>query len=153
MEKRIQAGWNNWRKLTGVLCNKCVPLRVKSRIYKLMVLPAMMYGLETAAITKRTRGKLKTNRNEEVRKKLNTGEVSTKLREVRLQWAGHVWRKQESYVGMKSVGDDCGKAMERQAKRRWKDSIKEDMVALGLVEEDAQDRVIWRQHICTSNPA
>ena len=28
-------------------------------------------------------------RNEEVRKKLNTGEVSTKLREARLRWAGH----------------------------------------------------------------
>ena len=53
VEKRIQAGWNNWRNLTGVLCDKRVPLRVKSRIYKLMVLPAMMYGLETAAITKR----------------------------------------------------------------------------------------------------
>ena len=30
-------------------------------------------------------------RNKEVRKKLNTGEVSTKLREARLRWAGHVW--------------------------------------------------------------
>ena len=45
-EKRVQAGWNNWRKLTGVLCDKRVPLRVKSRIYKLMVLPTMMCGLE-----------------------------------------------------------------------------------------------------------
>ena len=56
VEKRIQAGWNNWRKLTGALCDKRVPLRVKSRVYKFMVLPAMMYGLETAAITK-TQGK------------------------------------------------------------------------------------------------
>ena len=95
VEKRIQAGWNNWRKLTGVLYDKRVPLRVKSRIYKLMVLPAMMYGLETAAITKRQGEKLKTNemkmlrftlgitrldrvKNEEVRKKLNSGEVSTR---------------------------------------------------------------------------
>ena len=53
VEKRIQAGWNNRRKLTGMLCNKHVPLRVKSRIYKLMVQPAMMYGLEKVAITKR----------------------------------------------------------------------------------------------------
>ena len=108
VEKRIQAGWNNWRKLIGVLCDKRVLLRMKSRIYKLMVLPAMMYGLETDAITKRQGKKLKVNemkmlrftlgitrldrvKNEEVRKKLNTGEVSTKLREARLWWAGHVW--------------------------------------------------------------
>ena len=32
VEKRIQAGWNNWRKLTGVLCDQCIPLRVKTRI-------------------------------------------------------------------------------------------------------------------------
>ena len=116
VKMRIQAGWNNWRKLTGVLCDKSVPLRVKSRIYKLMVLPAMMYGFETAAITKRQGEKLKANekkmlrftlgitrldrvKNEEVRKNLNTGEVSTKLREARLWWAGHVWRREESYVG------------------------------------------------------
>ena len=30
-------------------------------------------------------------KNEEVRKKLNIGEVSTKLREAKLLWAGHVW--------------------------------------------------------------
>ena len=108
VEKSIQAGWNNWRKLTGVLCDKCVPLRVKSRIYMSMVLPAMMYGLEMAAITKRQGKKLKVNemkmlcfmlgitrldrvRNEDVRKKLNTGEVSTKSREARLWWTGHMW--------------------------------------------------------------
>ena len=32
VEKRIQAGWNNWRKLTVVLCDKHVPLRLKNRI-------------------------------------------------------------------------------------------------------------------------
>ena len=66
-----------------------------------------MYDLEMASITKRQRKKLKVNemkmlwftlgitrldrvRIEEVRKKLNTGEVSTKLREMRLWWTDHV---------------------------------------------------------------
>ena len=92
-------------------------------------------------------------RNEEVRKKLNTGEVSTKLREARLQWAGHLWRREESHVGRRVLEMTVGRRWRGRPKRRWKDSIKGDMVALGLVEEDAQDRVIWRQHIRTGDPA
>ena len=35
MAKRIQAGWDNWRKVTGVLCDKKAPSRIKGRLYKL----------------------------------------------------------------------------------------------------------------------
>ena len=73
LEKWIQAGWDNWRKLTGVLCNKRVPLRVKSKIYKLMILPAMMYGLKTVAITKRQGKKLKVNEMKMLRFTLGQG--------------------------------------------------------------------------------
>ena len=52
----------------------------------------------------------------------------------------------------KSVGDDCGKTMERQAKEKMEGRYQGSMVALGLVEEDAQDRVIGRQHIRTGDP-
>ena len=45
-----------------------------------------------------------------------------------------------------------GRRWRDRPKRRWKDSITEDIVALGLVEEDAQGRVIWRQHIRTGDP-
>ena len=32
--KRIQAGWTAWRKITGVLCDRRVPAKVKGRMYK-----------------------------------------------------------------------------------------------------------------------
>ena len=138
----------NWRKLTGVLCEKRVPLRVKSNIYKSMVLPAMVYSMGTAVITKSQERKLMVMemkvlrfmlgitrldraKNEEVRKKLNTGEVSTKSREVRLRWAGHVWRREESYVGQRMMGMLMGIRRRGRPKRRWKNNIKEDMTALG----------------------
>ena len=35
--KRIQAGWAAWRKITGVMCDRRVPVKVKGRMYKTMV--------------------------------------------------------------------------------------------------------------------
>ena len=53
VRKRIQAGWNGWRKVTGMMCNKKVPPKVKGKLYKTMVRPAMLYGMEAVAVTKK----------------------------------------------------------------------------------------------------
>ena len=62
---RIQSGWNNWRKITGVVCNKRVPIRLKGKIHKAVVRPVLMYGLETAPI-KKTRKETGRGGNENV---------------------------------------------------------------------------------------
>ena len=48
--KRTQCGWNNWRKMSGVLCDKRVPPHVKGKIHKMIVQPAMLYGMETVPL-------------------------------------------------------------------------------------------------------
>ena len=53
VKKRVQAAWNSWRSMTGILCDKKIPARVKGKVYKTAVRPAMLYGLETIATTKR----------------------------------------------------------------------------------------------------
>ena len=53
VKKRVQAGWNGWRRISGVICDRRVPARVKGKVYKVTVRPAMLYGLETVALTKR----------------------------------------------------------------------------------------------------
>ena len=40
---RIQSGWNNCRKITGVVCDKRVPIRLKGGIHKAVDRPALMY--------------------------------------------------------------------------------------------------------------
>ena len=52
VKKRVQAGWNGWRRVSGVICDKRLPARVK-RVYSSVVRPAMVYGLETVAVTKK----------------------------------------------------------------------------------------------------
>ena len=41
------------RRMSGVICDRRVPARVKEKVYKVAVRPAMLYGLETVALTKR----------------------------------------------------------------------------------------------------
>ena len=49
--KRTPCGWNNWRKMSGVICDKRVPPHVKGKIHNMIVQPAMLYGMETAPVT------------------------------------------------------------------------------------------------------
>ena len=34
VKKRVQAGWNGWRRMSGVICDKRVPARVKVKVCK-----------------------------------------------------------------------------------------------------------------------
>ena len=51
MGKWSHGGWNNWRKMRGDLCDKKVPPHVKGNIHKMIVQPAMLYGMETVPVT------------------------------------------------------------------------------------------------------
>ncbi|KAK3516006.1 hypothetical protein QTP70_000892, partial [Hemibagrus guttatus] len=53
VKKRVQAGWNGWRKVTGVLCDRKISARIKGKVYRTVVRPTMLYGLETVSLRKR----------------------------------------------------------------------------------------------------
>lgn len=44
-KRKVQAGWNSWRKISGLLCDRGITPKVAVR-------PAMMYSLKTLATTK-----------------------------------------------------------------------------------------------------
>ena len=118
LKKRIQAGWNGWRKMTGILCDKRAPVKIKGMILRMVVRPVMMYGLETAAMTRRQEKQLEVAemrmlrfslgvtrkdkiRNEFIRGTLKVDRIGQKVRQSRLRWYGHVKRRDEDYVGRK----------------------------------------------------
>ena len=54
MTHKIQAGWKNWKRVSGIPCDRRISLRVKypGKVYKTVIRPAMIYGAETWAVNK-----------------------------------------------------------------------------------------------------
>ena len=119
VRKRIQAGWMSW-KMSGLLCDRKLSARVKGKLYRSIVRLAMLYGMETVAVTERQVGKIKVAqlkmvgwalgvtrkdkiRNEYVRGAVKIAKLGDKLRNARLHWYGHVKRREEGYVGKRMM--------------------------------------------------
>ncbi|KAK3510268.1 hypothetical protein QTP70_032587 [Hemibagrus guttatus] len=111
VKKRVQAGWNGWRKVSGVLCDRKISVRIKGKVYRTVVRPAMLYGLETVSLRKRQESELEVAelkmlrfslgvtrldriRNEYIRGTAHVGRLGDKVRETRLRWFGHVQRRE-----------------------------------------------------------
>ncbi|KAK3559119.1 hypothetical protein QTP86_004099 [Hemibagrus guttatus] len=113
VKKRVQAGWNGWRKVSGVLCDQKISARIKGKVYRTVVRPAMLYGLETVSLRKRQDSELEVAelkmlrlslgvtrldriKNEYIRETAHDGRLGDKVREARLRWFGHVQRRERN---------------------------------------------------------
>ena len=170
VKKRVQAGWNGWRRMSGVICDRRVPARVKGKVYKVAVRPAMLYGLETVALTKRQEAEMEVAelkmlrfslgvtrmdkiRNEYIRGTAQVGKFGEKTREARLRWYGHIRRKDDGYIGRRMLRMELpGKRKRGRPKRRFMDVVKEDMAEVEVTEEDTVDRRNWRKKIRCGDP-
>lgn len=47
MKRHVQAGWNEWSKVSCVMHDRGVSARIKGKVYKMMVVLMMLFGLET----------------------------------------------------------------------------------------------------------
>ena len=133
VKKRVQAGWNRWRKVWGAIYDRRLPARVKGKEYSLEV--AMMYGLDTVAVTKKQvkemevaeikmlRFAMGVTRKDKIRNKYIRGTIKVewlgmKIREGRLRWYVHVmWRDQE-YVGRKMMEMELPGKRKRETKEK-----------------------------------
>ena len=102
--------------MSGVICDRRVPARVKGKMYKVAVIPSLSYGLETVALTKRQEAEMEVAelkmlrcslgvtrtdkiRNEYIRGTALVGRFGEKTYEARLRWYVHVRRKDDGYIG------------------------------------------------------
>ena len=47
MENRVAKAWSKWRELSGVICDKKIPTKLKILIYQTVIRPTLLYGCET----------------------------------------------------------------------------------------------------------
>ncbi|XP_063841023.1 uncharacterized protein LOC135089389 [Scylla paramamosain] len=168
---RIQCGWNNWRQVSGVICDRRVPERVKGKVHKAVVRPALMYGLEAAPLKKIEERKMDVaemkmlrwmvgvNRTDRIRNKYIRGtvkvvEVSKKIQESRLRWYGHLRRRVgEDHVGREIMEMEVEGVRRRgRPKRRWIDCINGDLGEKNINPEMANNRNTWRRLIHNGDP-
>ena len=141
VKKRVQAGWNGWRRVSGVICDKRLPARVKGKVYSTVVRSTMVYGLETVAVTKKQVEEMEVAemkmlwfamgvtrkdkiRNEHIRSTVKIERLGMKMREGRLRWYGHVMRRNQEYVGRKMIkielpGKETKEKIFRCSERRY----------------------------------
>ena len=102
--------------MSEVLCNRKLSARVKSKMYKSVVRPAMLYEMETVSVMERQVRKMEVAelkivrwalgvtrkdkiRNEYLKGTAKIAKLGDKLCNARLRWYRHVKRREEGYVG------------------------------------------------------
>ena len=84
-------------------------------------------------------------RNEYVRGIAKIAKLGEKLRNARLRWYEHVKRREEDYVGKRTIEMAVpGRRKRGRIRRRWMDLVREDMERVGAREGDEVDRVKCR---------
>ena len=110
VRRRTQAGANAWRAVEGVMEDRRISIRLKSKVMSTCVTPACLYGTDTLAITELQQQRLhvcennwvgkiarvaRADRRRMVELREETGvqrRLTESLVRSRLQWAGHIER-------------------------------------------------------------
>ncbi|XP_026419698.1 uncharacterized protein LOC113315650 [Papaver somniferum] len=163
---RSQSGWAKWRLVTGVLCDRKVPIKLKGKFYRTAIRPAMLYGAEYWAtrsahlmalhvtemrMLRWACGHIRRDkiRNGCVYMKLWVAPVKDILSQHRLRWFGHLQRRPpDAPVRLGRITGAEGR-MKRpgRPKLTWDELIKWDLSDRGLERELALDRSVWKAAI------
>ena len=58
VNNRIRIGWMKWKKVSRVMCDRKMPVKLKDKDFKTIIRPAMTYGSECWAVKKKDENKL-----------------------------------------------------------------------------------------------
>jgi len=87
-------------------------------------------------------------RNGVIRERVGVAPLEDKLRETRLRWFGHVKRSVDAPVRRcEAIDLSCYRRGRGRPKMSWDVVIRSDMKLMGLTEDMAQDRNMWRSRI------
>ena len=79
--------------------------------------------------------------------------ITYSLEQRRLQWFGHIMRREEDHVCKRTMNMEVQGTRKRgRPKMRWRDAVNRDMREKNVSERMAQDRRRWRRLIANSDP-
>ena len=53
VDNMIIIGWMKWKEVSGVMCDRKMPVELKDKVFKTIIIPAMTYGSEYWAVKKK----------------------------------------------------------------------------------------------------
>jgi hypothetical protein len=134
-----------WRQVSGAICDRRMPLKLKAKIYKTIIRPVVFYGSECWATKVSDERRLHLTemrmlrwmcrvtridriRYEYIRGSLKVAPVTEKMRSNRLAWYGHGMRRDESHITKRVMSMNVdGHTRRGRHKKRWIDCVKDDM--------------------------
>ena len=142
INKRTQCGWNNWRKMSGVQCDKRVPPHVKRKIHNTIVQPAMLYVMEMKMCRWACGHTLRDHvRNENIEERLKVDSITERCRKARLRCLDHVKRRDQDFVERKTLEMvPPGRRKRGRPKQIWMDCVNRYMRAIGTAKDEVHDR-------------
>jgi len=163
VEARIRIGWNKFKQLVPLLSN--ISLIVRQRLYSSCVRSGLLHRSETWPVRKENevalqRAEMRMLRwmcgiklkdrvpSKELRERLGLHDIISVLQQNKLQWYGHVLRKEDNDWKKKCVECEVeGARPTGRPKKTWTDIVQKDCKARKLNREDAMDRNRWRKQI------
>nr|CDJ81717.1 uncharacterized protein LOC762541 [Haemonchus contortus] len=163
--------WALRKTVIAAICDKNIPERLKSKIYRTVIRPVAIYGAECWPATKEVEARLSVMEtkmlrwtagvtrldrisNDAIRERFGVAPIVDKMREARLRWYGHTLRAKNDSVRKISLNlDVSGKRPRGRPKQRWLDTLHEDLKAVNIHPDQAFNREKWRQHIRKADPA
>jgi hypothetical protein len=156
IRSRLNSGNAFYHAVQNLLSSYLLSRNVKTKIYKTIILPVVLYGCETWSLTLREEHRLRVSENRVLRRifgpkrdevtggwrKLHNGElhglysspsIVRGIKERRIRWAGHVARMgkvRDAYNIL--VGRPEGTRPLGRPRHRWEDNIKMDLREIGL---------------------
>ena len=120
VDNRVRSAWNYWRGLSGVICDKKVPVKLKNKLYKTVIRPTLIYDSECWALHRAEQQMMHTTemkmlrwiqgktrkdriRNEKSRSDAMVKLITTYVTQKRLSWYGHVMRREEKRRTLQSM--------------------------------------------------
>ena len=152
VNNRIITGWMKWKEVSGVMCDRKMPVKLKDKVFKTIIRPAMTYGSECWAVKKKdenkvyssaeismlrwARGKTRLDHiiHEYIRKEADVKPVDTLLENKPLKWFGHCLMRERNHICAKSIRLEVSRRRRRgRPKNIWRDNMQ------GYIEEIPTD--------------
>jgi hypothetical protein len=178
IQQRIKMGNKCFYALGKLLSSKILSKEVKTQLYLTIIRPIIMYGSQCWTLRKTEKNRLhiferkvlriiygpiyeqdiqgwRRRHNQELMEIFNRPSIVNEIKRSKLEWAGHVCRKQDSMVQRVLQENPRSKRPLGRPRLRWEDRIKKDFLnARGVDYGDmdwkvaAEDREEWGR-ICS----